>query len=323
MADNGISLTPMTVVTWPPYPVRVPRVWTGPVETTDEMLFVNNDPEVVREVEIPAGVYLRELVELDLDSPSAIGSFVEDFGNPGGGLWRTGPTWSELQGSWEATLRSAGIGQEEVSAPSDLPKVPDDEWARQTLAHPKKVPYEIGEFAERARLLRDLTCVHRFLRDDLTFDELRAGWQSRCWPAPEGDSLATAVLLVTLNWSLSAFQPLLEVVLPQAREVTPAPRFEDALRGYQPRLFEVLSLQLFNDIAAHAEYRRCRSETCGRWFTVVPKGQRLPGGFDGAMRSSDAAMYCTPQCARAQAQREHRRRVVKKKAANNRPKGAA
>lgn len=50
--------------------------------------------------------------------------------------------------------------------------------------------------------------------------------------------------------------------------------------------------------------KRCANETCGRWFTLqegrAEKGQHKKVGV----------MYCTSKCARAQAQRDYRRRRV-------------
>jgi hypothetical protein len=261
---------------------------------------------LTREADIPAGVYIRELADLDLESPAAIGAFVEAYGNPGSMLWRTGPTWNELQDVW----RRHG-----AAVPADLPERASDDDARQLVAHPHTVAYLIDEFVARARLLRDITSVHRYLRGGLILEEVAAGWQSTCTPAPRNRSWAIGVLSISLNWALGGFQPLLEVVEPTARKVTETPRFDGALWGHQPRLFDALNLQLFNDIAAGSEYRRCRNETCRRWFTVVPKGQLPPGGFDGAMRVWAEAMYCSNLCARAQAQREYRRRKAAEKRA--------
>ncbi len=188
--------------------------------------------------------------------------------------------------------------------------------AKQISAHPRTIAYGLAEFAERARLLCDITRVHRYRcptpkGDRLTLKDLQSGWKSRCTPVPEDDGGALAVLYVTLNWALSAFQPLLQLVLPDGPLETP--HFENALPGFQPRLFDALSLQLFNDIAAKAQYRVCGNKTCGRLFTVVPKGQRVAGEFPVAMRSSPGAKFCRDECARAQAQRAHRRRKEARK----------
>ena len=118
VADNGIQRLPITLP-WPSVPARVPKVWTGPVETTDEMLFVSTDPETIREVALPRGLYLGELDKLDLESPRKIGEFVEKYGNPGSFLWKLRPTWDELQAAWRKFLED----EHEELVPRDLPPI--------------------------------------------------------------------------------------------------------------------------------------------------------------------------------------------------------
>jgi hypothetical protein len=57
-----------------------------------------------------------------------------------------------------------------------------------------------------------------------------------------------------------------------------------------------------NDLAADVPYLRCANETCRRWF-VRQRGRTTYGG--NRMRG---VMYCSNTCARAQYQREKRRR---------------
>lgn len=59
-------------------------------------------------------------------------------------------------------------------------------------------------------------------------------------------------------------------------------------------LFAVCTVELFNHVVARSPYRRCANETCGRLFAL-------------AGRRKDT-LYCSRTCARAQAQREFRRR---------------
>ena len=295
-------------ITWPSTRLRVPKVWTGPVETTDAMLFVSTSPESSREVAMADDVYARGLADLNLESPGDIGRFVETCGNPGSSLWRTRPTWGELQEQWRAFLEP----EQAHLAPRDLPTHDQDEIVRQIAAHRGTMAYEIAEFVERARLLRDITRVHQFRLGHLTLSDVQQRWESRCTAMPEDDAWALAILYVTLNWSLGAFQPLLQIVLADDG-VVETPRFETALPGHQPRLFDALSLQLFNDIAGGTEYRVCANEPCRRLFPIVPKGQRVKGASQPAMRSSARALCCSDRCTKAHAQRELRRRRAEAK----------
>jgi hypothetical protein len=64
----------------------------------------------------------------------------------------------------------------------------------------------------------------------------------------------------------------------------------------------VAMLQLVNDLAEEVPYLRCANESCGRLF-VRQRGRTEHGG--NRMRG---VMYCSNTCARAQYQRERRRR---------------
>ncbi len=72
--------------------------------------------------------------------------------------------------------------------------------------------------------------------------------------------------------------------------------------GDSVSLFNVLCLSLANDIADDATFRQCQSETCGRWFTRH-RGRATQGKYH-----MTGVKYCSVGCARAQKQREYRRR---------------
>jgi hypothetical protein len=67
-------------------------------------------------------------------------------------------------------------------------------------------------------------------------------------------------------------------------------------------LYSVAMLQLVNDLAENLIYRKCANEVCRRPF-VRQRGRAKYGG--NRMRG---VMYCSNTCARAQYQREKRRR---------------
>ncbi|WP_245251999.1 hypothetical protein [Streptomyces sp. KCTC 0041BP] len=70
----------------------------------------------------------------------------------------------------------------------------------------------------------------------------------------------------------------------------------------QPSIYSAAFLQLYNHLAEDATIRTCANETCGRSFV------RQRGRAEYGQHRTSGIKYCTRECARAQAQREHRRR---------------
>ena len=72
-----------------------------------------------------------------------------------------------------------------------------------------------------------------------------------------------------------------------------------------PDLYSAMALQLFNLVVEDLPIRRCANERCGRRFV------RQIGRVEYGQWRTEGVKYCTNTCARAQAQREYRRRIRK------------
>lgn len=115
------------------------------------------------------------------------------------------------------------------------------------------------------------------------------------------DAVCWNYFTTTLNAGLSKRPPRVEVFTPLDKGPHPAQR--DLSFG----LFSALCIQLFNVVSDDLPIRDCANETCKNVF------QRQHGRARKGQFRTEGVMFCSASCARAQAQRELRRR---KKAAD-------
>jgi hypothetical protein len=243
-------------------------------------------------------VYL-ELAELDLESEEAISRFVRRFGVLGVAherfaLFKRMPGFEkyvlpELARAWPGKT----LGQ-----------TLDDYLEHRGESANSLLVETLSEFRFGARCVRDLVTAARISESD---EQVRWEWESIPRQALTAERSRVASWGVTrdrageargiflvglLNDGLGPFHP--QVVYSSA---SPGAQFEDA------PLYAVCCLELFNHLGERAGYRRCANESCGRLF-VRQRGRAEHGQY----RVRGVVKYCSNLCARAQAQREYRRR---------------
>lgn len=111
--------------------------------------------------------------------------------------------------------------------------------------------------------------------------------------SPEKLTEAAGLLGFYLNPALAPFHAGVRMTDANDQPVHPYPG---------ATLFEALALQVFNHLVRGIPYKECRNETCGRLF------DHQHGRAEQGQYRKDA-IYCSRNCARAQAQREYRRRA--------------
>jgi hypothetical protein len=145
----------------------------------------------------------------------------------------------------------------------------------------------IAEFVLGATIMRDAVAAWRLLTDEPDGEE--AHWRlGRLNDVRTDERRAAAAdyLNDVIASGLSSITPVI------ALSTGPEPR--DTV--LELNLHTLCCLELFNHVAAGNDFPRCANESCGRLFVRDERARRR------GMR------YCSRNCARAQAQREFRRR---------------
>lgn len=269
------EVTQFRMTVWPgPLPPVTQIEVRGPYRLEGELIRLH--PGSSRIVDIPDEMYLRQLRDLNLDDPAQIQEFLDAYGR---------------LGHWQKGVRVLGC---DVARDEGLPW---EEWHRQIDTW---VQQEVVTDKEEQMMLRDegLQHLEDFRAWVLTFRAMTDIWKQHKDTGADPGLLPLAVALEEL---LEPFSPKLGLPF-TVDETTPAQPF-----GERVRLESALALQLFNHMAAGNVYNTCANETCLRLF-VHQQGRAKAGQYRG-----EGVMYCTDNCARAQAARQFRRRQRQKK----------
>lgn len=172
--------------------------------------------------------------------------------------------------------------------------VPDGPQGEQVPAHGRTVlVLPIREYVERFRVLQALLESWALRQDAQVGDQtgdLSLPWVERNLPPPASNLDALDTLVRSFNAGLSGLGPHLSV--------------EGTHSWWRPvpRLTAALFLQVHAFVSDGLPARRCANEPCRRWFT------RQQGRAQHGQRRTAGVIYCSSSCAKAQTQREYRRR---------------
>jgi hypothetical protein len=224
------------------------------------------------EVDVPTGFYLREMSAQRPTTIAGAAAFVEQWGRG------SDPDARDLVGGEGSALLDLAPRPEGVLLPRDR-RLAD---VRSDLASYLGRDYWSG----RTGLVHAMEVIERGRLMSVFAEHAQA------YEAGEDISAqAWEVFLESIDAALSAFQVRVLV------EGEDRPFSLPDLTAYA-----VAALQLYNDMATGAAYRVCASETCDFVFTT----QR---GTAAYYQRTSGTKYCTNKCARAQAERQRRRRV--------------
>jgi hypothetical protein len=230
-------------------------------------------------VQLPADFYLREFMELRPGDLEAAAFLYRSYGN----LFAFDHEELDLR-SYDADFRT------------EIDAIPDDQGGMMGGVNRADVQLhvETGQHAIRTWLAcREEGGLERLVASELTEEHLADVRAASGHPVAE---------------SMDEFQELLIGARLSDLETTmnaALAKFSIGVRELAhrwPTIYSVSFLQLYNHMVEGAAPHRCANETCHRLF-VRQRGRAEYGQF-----RTEGVKYCSRECARAQAQRELRRR---------------
>lgn len=270
METISITLSPSSPLS--SYPVTGAPVWRQ-----GAWLCVRDEIDIMEDRrELPEELVLRELPRVNLDNVDTVTDFLDTYGVLGD------PT-SPLLTAMTGTKRPKG--------------------------RPENGLVAVVDAANQLRAVRAMTNHWLAWRRQ---DEVTPAWRAEGFGVLD-DYFAWDAFRSILNSGLTSYHPRIELV----RRFDKPLRFPDPAAGPDraessferrsgmptPDLFGGLCRQVFNLVAENLDPHECQNETCKRLFI-----RQQGGGAGTTQRHTTGLSYCSRLCAKAQAQREYRRR---------------
>lgn len=225
-------------------------------------------------------LYLRGLLEVDLDSSEELSGFVAEHGRLDVDLFDPRSRWPFLN-AYEVS-RFDPPDPEGEDLWSLLGKASYVAGDHLNLNHGFLVPLDVTRrYLKTARALSRHWIAHSAKGD------LEAAWEQEGFSRPKSVDDAWRRFTDLLNPGLEPFHVRVGVRggAPEA-----------------PNLFTALCLQIANHVAERATVKQCANEKCGRFF-FRQEGRAVHGHY-----KTEGVLFCSKSCARAQAQRRYQRK---------------
>jgi hypothetical protein len=261
---------------WPGQPIPVPAVTPWSVERLDAGFLYYDHPQP--EASLPQELFLREVLDCDPADPQTAVRFTT--------------TWGALTGFGTQTFEYLPSSE---PSPGPLARLVRQaaRKAKDTNRHPNYV-VSIEAIRLHLRVLRAMVQHWDAHLEGAPPEALEEAWTREGMRGPRNEHVAWRLFGQHLNAALRPFQAHIDLASPEGA----------GLLAGRPsaNLYCALTLQLMNEMAVSSTFRRCANETHQGGLFVRQRG----GSRYGQHRSD--AQYCSPECARMQAQRQYRRR---------------
>ena len=245
----------------------------------DSGMWVYSDPEApTREVEVPVDFYLREAADVDPTDFRSVAFFIDEWGLPVDRLNRDLMRPDHIDfAEWEI---AAGV---EVEDARELAAV-ELGWVEKRA--PMTLQQAVDDAKDYPARMAKIGRLVNWAEVRYRLDRMQGFLWSIDNPNKEHpDDFASAI--EDLNAALWVFAPRLE---------------PNGTAPPKPTIYNVVAAQIANDLHEGATFLACQNETCKRTFT------KQRGRAEKGTHRTKGVMYCSKDCAKAQAQRELRRR---------------